>query len=225
MTIESKYKSEYSNLPPLRQANLSAVLLNPEDKRTGKGKFLAVQRLNDLSVTMQIARMNLSYSINEENAWKQYVFALNALLWYNACDDYICQYVYLSEHEHEITNANYFDTIEKLRGHKLVQLRKNHVDLDWLHGNLEPLRDCANIIKHRMPILDRSKQKFSVGFFDTIPNPNSKFWFSIVDDSLLSSGVTKQNSYSIEQLLNLLITSDKIICDYAEKHLYSQLEQ
>lgn len=224
MTIESKYKSEYSNLPPLRQANLSAVLLNSEDKRTGKGKFLAVQRLNDLSVIMQIARMNLSYSINEEDSWKQYVFALNALLWYNACDDYICQYVYLSEHEHEITNANSFDTIEKLRGHKLVQLRKNHVDLDWLHGNLKPLRDCANIIKHRMPILDRSTQKFSVAFLNMTSNPNAQFGFSIVEDSLLSSDVTKQKSYSIEQLLDLLIASDNIICNYAEEHLYPQFE-
>lgn len=224
--MENKYKYEYLNLPPLRQVNLSAVIsLNSEDKRTGKWKFLVVQRLNDLSVTMQIAQMNLSYSINEDNAWKQYVFALNALLWYNACDDYICQYVYLSEHEHEITNVNYFDKIEELRGSKLWQLRKTHANLKQLYDRLAPLRDCANIIKHRMPILDRSKQKSSVGFFDTISNPNFKFGFSIVDDSLLSSGVTKQNSYSIEQLLNLLITSDKIICDYAEKHLYSQLEQ
>ena len=92
------YKTKYKNLTPLREAHLNALIFNQEDKRSGKKKFLASQRLNDLSVTLQIARMNLKYSLDEIQPWPQYVFALNALFWYNACDDYICQYSYLVEY-------------------------------------------------------------------------------------------------------------------------------
>lgn len=92
------YKTKYKNLAPLREAHLNALIFNQEDKRSGKKKFLASQRLNDLSVTLQIARMNLKYSLDEIQPWPQYVFALNALFGYNACDDYICQYSYLVEH-------------------------------------------------------------------------------------------------------------------------------
>ena len=92
------YKTKYKNLAPLREAHLNALIFNQEDKRSGKKKFLASQRLNDLSVTLQIARMNLKYSLDEIQPWPQYVFALNALFGYNACDDYICQYSYLVEY-------------------------------------------------------------------------------------------------------------------------------
>lgn len=223
MTMDS-YKTKFANLAPLREAHLNALIFNQEDNRSRKEKFLASQRLNDLSVTLQIARMNLKYSLDEMQPWSQYVFALNALLWYNACDDYICQYTYLVEHAEEITDQNYLDTLSQLKGRKLDKHKDEHKELTTLYKDLSKLHECVNIIKHRMPILDRKEQQTSIAFVDVVPDPNSIIGVQPLLESQLSTDVVKQESYTISQLFDILFNADNIITSFADIHIYSQFE-
>lgn len=218
------YKTKYKNLAPLREAHLNALIFNQEDKRSGKKKFLASQRLNDLSVTLQIARMNLKYSLDEIQPWPQYVFALNALFWYNACDDYICQYSYLVEHAEEITDQNYLGTLSKLKGKKLDKYKEAHKELSTLYDDLSKLHECVNKIKHRMPILDRSKQKASIAFIDAVADPNSIIGIRPLFETQLSTNVVKQESYTISELLDILFDADETIISFANTHIYPQFE-
>lgn len=217
-----KYRRLYSNLKELHKANLNAVIFDKNNRETYKNKFLSVQRFNDLSVTMQIARMNLSRSIKEKCEWEQYVFALNALLWYNICDDYICQYFYLREHSEEITDQNYFQFLQDLRYEKLRDLRNHHPCLLKLNSDLSSLHDCVNIIKHRMPILDRSKQNQSIGFGGIRLNSNSPTGFSFDKDSVLSTNVAKEKSYTIENLLDILINTDNLLTTFVNENISAQ---
>lgn len=223
MTMDS-YKMKFASLAPLREAHINALIFNQEDNRSGKEKFLVSQRLNDLSVTLQIARMNLKYSLDELQSWPQYVFALNALLWYNACDDYICQYTYLVEHAEEITDQNYLDILSQLKGQKLKKYRDKHNELIALNKKLYKLHECVNIIKHRMPVLDRSEQKTSIAFVDVVPDPNSIIGVQPLLETQLSTEVVKQKSYTISQLLDILFDADNIITSFADIHIYSQFE-
>lgn len=95
--------------------------------------------------------------------WRRFEFLKNAIIWYNSCFDYVLQIVYFAfdfaDTKKIEKHEDYANTLKKCKWEqiekKLILKAKtnNHAeklltDLSKLRGELKPIRDWANTLKH-----------------------------------------------------------------------------
>ena len=177
------YRSKYKQLPQLYSVNKhKGFAANMEDDRSLKRDILLSQRANDLANVILFARINLHDSINTiDDKYRQYVYALNSLLWYNSCFDYIWQYTYFDKVATNVTDKNYEKLLPQIHpsSHPNEEVLLHYTALIELHKKLQILRSYANKLKHRLPIFDIDKQN-GIAFFNLgSANPNSIIGYDI----------------------------------------------
>lgn len=213
------YRSKYKQLPQLYSVNKhKGFAANMEDDRSLKRDILLSQRANDLANVILFARINLHDSINTiDDKYRQYVYALNSLLWYNSCFDYIWQYAYFDKVATNVTDKNYEKLIKKCRPFPLSkeQALLNYTALMKLCDQLNTLKEYANKLKHRLPIFDIDKQN-GIAFFNLgSANPNSIIGYDIDWNSMFSSeGSIVHDPVKITTIWDMLFQADKDIYSF-----------
>ena len=208
------YRSKYKQLPQLYSVNkYKGFAANMEDDRSLKRDILLSQRANDLANVILFARINLHDSINTiDDKYRQYVYALNSLLWYNSCMDYIGQYVYFDKVATDFTDKKYEKLLKK--SHPSSQPKEKelsqHTALIELYNKLETLRNFANKLKHRLPIFEIQKQP-GIAFFNLgSANSNNIIGREINWDSKFSTeDAIVHDSVKITTIWDMLFQADK----------------
>lgn len=110
------YISKYEQLPSLYFVNkYKGLVANIENKDFLRKDILLSQRANDLTTVISFARINLQDSIcMTDNRYRQYIYALNSLLWYNSCFDYVWQYAYFDKVATNVTDKNYEHLLQQI---------------------------------------------------------------------------------------------------------------
>ena len=185
------YISKYEQLPSLYFVNMyKGLVANIKNKDFLRKDILLSQRANDLTTVISFARINLQDSIcMTDNRYRQYIYALNSLLWYNSCFDYIWQYAYFDKVATDVTDKNYEKLLPQIHpsSHPNEEVLLHYTALIELHKKLQILRSYANKLKHRLPIFDIEKQN-GIAFFNFgSANPNSIIGYEIDWDSKFSS--------------------------------------
>ena len=191
MPTNMDYKSKYKKLPPLYSVNkYKGFVANIENESVLRKDILLFQRANDLTNVIVFARINLQDSICMiDNRHRQYIYALNSLLWYNSCYDYIWQYVYFDKVATNVTDKNYEHLLQQIHpsSRPKEEVLLHYTALMELHKKTQVLRNFANKLKHRLPIFDIQKQN-GIAFFNLgSANPNSIIGHEIDWDSKFSS--------------------------------------
>ena len=213
------YKSKYEQLPPLYSVNkYKGLVASMEDKKLLRKDILLSQRANDLTTVISFARINLQDSIcMTDNRYRQYIYALNSLLWYNSCFDYVWQYAYFDKVATNVTDKNYEKLIKKCRPFPLSkeQALLNYTALMKLCEQLNTLKEYANKLKHRLPIFDIDKQN-GIAFFNLgSANPNSIIGYDIDWNSMFSSeGSIVHDPVKITTIWDMLFQADKDIYSF-----------
>lgn len=209
------YQSKYKQLPQLYSVNKYKGLAYIEDNRTLKKDILLSQRANDLANVILFARINLHDSIHMiDDKHRQYIYALNSLLWYNSCIDYIWQYVRFDRVTLNVTDINYEKLLKKSypSSHPKETELSQYTALIELYNKLETLRDFANKLKHKLPIFEVLKQD-GITFVDLgSANSNNIIGRDIDWDSKFSSEeAIVHDSVEITTIWDMLFQADKDI--------------
>ena len=213
------YKSKYKQLPPLYSVNkYKGFSAKIEDHKALKKDILLSQRANDLANVILFARINLQDSIHMiDDKDRQYIYALNSLLWYNSCMDYIWQYVRFDRVTLDVTDENYEKLLKKSYPSTSPKEKElsQYTALIELYNKLETLRDFANKLKHRLPIFEIQRQNgiafLNLGSVDS----NNIIGRDIDWDSKFSSEeVIVHDSVEITTIWDMLFQADKDIYSF-----------
>lgn len=220
------YRSKLKQLLPLYSVNkYKGLLVNIENENFLKKDILLSQRANDLTNVILFARINLQDSILMiDNKYKQYIYALNSLLWYNSCIDYIWQYVCFDKVYANVTDKNYEKLLKS--SHPFSKPEEevlfSYTALMELREKSHSLRNFANKLKHRLPIFDIQKQN-GIAFFNLgSANPNSIIGHEIDWDSKFSSeGSIVHDPVKITTIWDMLFQADKDIYSFYMNEIIS----
>lgn len=212
------YKSKYKQLPSLYFVNkYKGLVANIENEKKLKKDILLSQRANDLKTVISFARINLQDSIWIDNRYRQYIYALNSLLWYNSCFDYIWQYAYFDKVAINVTDKNYENLLKKTHPFSTSEEKVllEYTALMELREKSYALRNFANKLKHRLPIFDIEKQN-GIAFFNLgSANPNSIIGYEINWDSKFSSEDSiVHDPVKITTIWDMLFQADKDIYSF-----------
>ena len=213
------YISKYEQLPSLYFVNkYKGLVANIENKDFLRKDILLSQRANDLTTVISFARINLQDSICMiDNRYRQYIYALNSLLWYNSCFDYVWQYAYFDKVATNVTDKNYENLLKKTHPFSTSEEKVllEYTALMELREKLHALRNFANKLKHRLPIFDIEKQN-GIAFFNLgSANPNSIIGYEINWDSKFSSEDSiVHDPVKITTIWDMLFQADKDIYSF-----------
>lgn len=220
------YKAKYEQLPSLYFVNkYKGLVANIENKDFLRKDILLSQRANDLTTVISFARINLQDSIcMTDNRYRQYIYALNSLLWYNSCFDYIWQYAYFDKVATNVTDKNYKTLIKKCRPFPQSKERVllNYIALMNLCEQLDTLKEFANKLKHRLPFFDMQKQN-GIAFLNFgSANSNSIIGYETDWDSIFSSeGSIVHDPIKITTIWDMLFQADKDIYSFYMNEIIS----
>ena len=219
MIITMDYKSKYEQLPSLYFVNkYKGLVTNIENKNFLRKDILLSQRANDLTNVILFARINLQDSIHMiKDKHRQYIYALNSLIWYNSCFDYIWQYAYFDKVAINVTDKNYKNLLKKTHPFSTSEEKVllEYTALMELREKSHALRNFANKLKHRLPIFDIEKQN-GIAFFNLgSANPNSIIGYEINWDSKFSSEDSiVHDPVKITTIWDMLFQADKDIYSF-----------
>lgn len=220
------YKAKYEQLPSLYFVNkYKGLVANIENKDFLRKDILLSQRANDLTTVISFARINLQDSIHmTDDRHRQYIYALNSLLWYNSCIDYIWQYVCFEKVHISVTDENYEKFLNKSRPSfkPKEEWLLHYTALIELYKKLDDLRGFANKLKHRLPILDIQKQN-GIAFLNLgAANPKSIIGYDIDWSSKFSSEDSiVHDPIKITTIWDMLFQADKDIYSFYMNEIIS----
>lgn len=213
-------------IPKVSTTTLFIATSNKQIDIKKRKEITELQKVWDIFQLLQIARFNIWQAANLEDkeAWEQYIYVLNTLLWYAPCEDYIKQVFYIRNTDKIITDSTYKNNVLKWNDtnyNKIIPLQDRLLTED-LKRQLQPLKEKVNLIKHRLPILPNNKE-FSWGVMTAHKSENSVLGIEFETDSILSTDGLKYK-VPMEELLTIIENSDKAINQFLVKYIIPKWE-